>query len=51
MSPHTHPLGEGPPRLLRSLLVLLVTVGALVAGVWFTVRDNPDDGPKWTLHK
>jgi hypothetical protein len=51
---HCHTLGDGPPRFLRFLLVLFVTVGSLVAGVWYAIRDTPkgeswEEITKWSL--
>jgi len=53
---HRHPLAEGPPRLLRFLLVVFVTVGGLAAGVWYTTRETPkvearEGSPRWKLHQ
>ncbi len=38
---YRHSFEDGPPRLLRFLIILFVLVGSLVAGVWYNTREIP----------
>jgi len=53
---HHNSLAEGPPRFLRFLLVLFVTIGSLVVGVWFATHETSqgesrEGGQQLSLHR